>query len=73
MKFNIRQKGRKSNRKESLTNLRKSPAIMASGLSTKILPENPNEICDKLKFIVQEKKTGKNSDIINEENVAIVD
>ena len=42
---------------------------MASGISTIFLPENPNELCDRLKLLLQQKKAGKNSDIINEEIV----
>ena len=36
MNFNIKQKGRKSDRDKSLIKLLKSPAIMASGTSEKI-------------------------------------
>ena len=46
---------------------------MASGISTIFLPENPNELCDRLKFLLQEKNAGINSDLINEKIVAIVD
>ena len=34
----------------------KTPAIMASGISTLFSPENPNEHCDKLKFIIQQNQ-----------------
>ena len=36
---------------------------MASGTSTKFLPENPDEICDSLKILLPEKQAGKNSNI----------
>ena len=50
------------------------PAIMASGISkTIILSSDPNELCDRLKLLLQEKHAGNNSDIINDEIVAIVD
>ena len=41
--FNIKQKGRKSDRDRSLIKLLKSPAIEASGISTKFLPSDPDE------------------------------
>ena len=53
--------------------LLKSPAIMASGVTTIILSEYPNELCDRLKLLLQEKETGNNSDVMNKETVAIVD
>ena len=34
----------------------KSPPIMASGNSTNILPESPNELCNRLEILLQEKK-----------------
>ena len=58
---------------ELLKKLLKSPVIMASGISTKFLPENRHELCDKLKLSLQEKQAGNISDIINHEIVAIVD
>ena len=53
--------------------LLKSPAIMASGVTTIFLSENPDELCDRLRLLLQEKHAGNNSDIINDEKVAIVD
>ena len=72
MIFDINQKGRKSDRDKSLIRLLKSPAIMASGISTIFLSSNPNELCDRLKVLLQEKHAGNNSNIINE-IIAIVD
>ena len=47
---------------------------MASGVSkTIVLSSDPNELCDRLKLLLQEKHAGNNSDIINEEIVAITD
>ena len=74
MNFNIKQKGNKSERDKSIIRLLKSPAIMASGISKTIfLAENPNELCDRLRLLLQEKHAGNNSDLINEEIIAIVD
>ena len=48
--------------------------LSASGLSkTKFLSSDPNELCDRLKLLLQEKQAGNNSDIINEEIVVIID
>ena len=46
---------------------------MASGISTMFLPENPNELCDRFKILLQEKQAGNNSNIIDEEIAAIAD
>ena len=74
LKFNIKQKGNKSNRDKSIIRLLKSPAIMASGISKTIfLSSDPDELCDSLGLLLQEKHAGNNSDIINDEIVAIVD
>ena len=74
MNFNIRQKGKKSDRDKFIVKLLRSPAIMASGVSKTIfLSSDPNELCDRLKLLLQEKHAGNNSDIINEEIFAIID
>ena len=73
MNFNDGQKGRKSDRDKSPKKLLKSPVIMASGVSTIFIPSDPNELCDRWKLLLQEKQAGNNSDIINDEIVAIVD
>ena len=47
---------------------------MVSGISrTIILSSDPNELCDRLRSLLQEKHAGNNSDKINAEIVAIVD
>ena len=48
--------------------------ITASGFTeTIILSSNPDELCNRLRLLLQEKHAGNNSDIINKESVAIVD
>ena len=73
MHFDERRVGNKPTRDRTLIKLLKSPAIMASGVTTLYLSENPNELCNRLKLLLQEKQAGNNSDIINDEIVAIVD
>ena len=73
MNFNIREKGNKSDRDKSIIRLLRSPRIMASGVTTIFLSENADELCDRLKLLLQEKHAGNNSDLINDEIVAIVD
>ena len=74
MNFNIKEKGNKSDRDKSIIRLLKSPAIMASGVSKTIfLSSDANELCDRIKLLLQEKHAGNNSDIINDEIVTIVD
>ena len=74
MNYDIKSIGRPSTRHNSMIRLLDQPAIMASGISkTIILSSDPNELCDRLKLLLQEKHAGNNSDIINDEIVAIVD
>ena len=74
MKYDIKSTGRPSVRHNSMVRLLDQPAIMASGFSkTIILSSDPNELCNRLKLLLQEKQAGNNSDIINDEIVAIVD
>ena len=48
--------------------------ISAPGVSNTIFSSSdPNELCDRLKLLLQEKQTGNSFDIINENTVAIVD
>ena len=46
---------------------------MASRISTIFLPSDPNGMCEKLNVLLQEKQTGKNSNIFTDEIVAIID
>ena len=74
MNYDIKSTGRPSTRHNSMIRLLDQPAIMASGFSkTIILSSDPNELCERLKLLLQEKHAGNNSDIINDEIVAIVD
>ena len=48
--------------------------VSASGVPKTIFSSSdPNEFCDRLKLLLQEKQAGNNSDIINEKIIAIVD
>ena len=73
LKFDIRKIGRPSTRDRSVIRILNSPAIMASGISTIVLPSNPNKLCDRINLLLREKQAGNNSDLNNEEIVAIVD
>ena len=73
MKFDIKQKGRPSNRDRSHIRLLNSPAIMTSGISTIFLPFDPDELCDRLKLLLEERQAGYNSHETNEEIVVILD
>ena len=74
MNYDTKSTGRPSIRHESMIRLLDKPAIMASGISkTIILSSDPNELCDRLKLLLQEKHGGNNSNLIDEEIVAIVD
>ena len=74
--FDPKASGNKSTRDRKLTKLLNSPGLMvsASGVSKTIfLSSDPDELCDRLKLLLQEKQAGNNSDIINDEVVAIID
>ena len=73
MFFDEKTSGDKNDRNKSFIRLLQSPSIMASGISTIFLPENPNELCDRSNLLLPEKQAGNNSDIINVEIVAILD
>ena len=46
---------------------------MASGVRTTFLSEKPVELCNRLKLVLREKEAGNNSNIINDEIIAVVD
>ena len=76
MHFDMKAVSKKSTRDKTLIKLLKSPGLMvtASGVSQTIfLSSDPDELCDRLKLVLQEKHAGNNSDIIKNEIVAIVD
>ena len=74
MNFDAKAQGNKSTRDRTLIKLLKSPRILASGISkTIILSSDPNELCERLKMLLQEKYGGNNSNLVDEEIVAIVD
>ena len=76
MHFDPKASGNKTIRDRKLIKLLNSPGLMvsASGVSKTIfLSSDPNELCDRLKLVLQEKQAGNNSYIINEEIVVIID
>ena len=76
MHFDLNAPGNKSTRDRKLIKLLNSPGLMfsASGVSKTIfLSSDANELCDRLKLLLQEKQAGNNSDIINDEIIAIID
>ena len=76
MHFDQKAIGRKSIRHQTLIKLLKSLGLMssASGVSKTIfLSSDPDELCNRLKLLLQEKHAGNNSEKINHEIIAIVD
>ena len=74
MNFDQKAVDNKSTRDRTVINLLKSPAIVASGIiKTIFLSSDPDELCNRLKLLLQEKQAGNNSDIINDEIVAMID
>ena len=76
MQFDKKASVNKSIRDRKLIKLLNSPGLIvsASGVSkTTFLSSDPNELCDRLKLLLLEKHGGNNSNIINDEIVAIID
>ena len=73
MPFDIKTPGIKSTRDRTRIKILKSPAIMASGISTIFLSSDLNELCDRIKLLLQEKQAGNYSNMIDEEIIAIAD
>ena len=74
MNYDTKSTGRLSTRHTFIKKILESPAFMASGISrTKILSSDPNEIYDRLGLLLQEKHAANNSNLIDEEIVAIID
>ena len=76
MNFDMRAQGNKSIRDRKLIKILNSPGSMvcASGIpKTIFLSTDPNELCNRLKILLQEKQAGNNSDIINQEITVIID
>ena len=74
MNFDLTAQSNKSTRDRTLIKLLKTPAIMALGVSKTIfLSFDLDELCNRIKLLLQQKHAGIISDVINEEIVAIVD
>ena len=73
MNYDTKSVGRPSVRHNSIVKIFNSPDIMDSGLTTIFLWENPDELCDRLRILIQEKLAGYNSDLISDEIFAIID
>ena len=71
MNFKFMQMGRKNDRHKSLIKILKLPTIMATGILTIFLPSDPDELCDILSLLLQEKRAGNICFIVNEEIFAI--
>ena len=76
MHFDTKAQGRQSTRDKILIKLLKPPGLVISGSGvskTIFLSSDPDELCNRLKFWLQEKQAGNNSDIIIDEIVTKID
>ena len=73
MNFDTKALGNKSTRDRTLIKLLNSPGLMVSASGTIFSSSDLDELCDRLKLLLQERQADKNSDIIIQEIVAIVD
>ena len=67
MNFDPKASGKKSTRDRKLKKILNSPGLIvpASGVSKTIfLSSDPDELCNRLKLLLQERKAGNNSEII---------
>ena len=74
--FDTKAQSNKSTRDRTLIKLLKSTGLLVSACGIckrRFLPSDPNELCDRLKLLLQEKHAGITSKTIDEEIVAIVD
>ena len=70
--FDLNAQSNESTRDRTLIKLLNSPALRASGISTVFLSSDPDFLCTRLKFFLQEKEARNISDMINEEIFALV-
>ena len=76
MNFDTKAQGRKSTRDRILINLLNSVGLMVSatgGSKTIFLSSDLDKLSNRVKLMLRKKQVGNNSDIINDEIVAIVD
>ena len=73
MNFDVRSPSNKIKSDRTLEKVPKSLAVMVSGISKVFLPSDLNELCDRLKLLLQESQAGNNSELTNNENVFMVD
>ena len=76
MSFDVKATGNKPTRYRTLIRILKLPGLMVSACGiagTIFLSSDPNGLCDRLRLLLQDKEGGNNSEIFNEEIVAIVD
>ena len=67
--FDVKAQGKESNRDKTLIKIHSSPGLWVSASvvsKTIFLPSDPNDICNRLNFSLQEKQSGVNSNKINE-------
>ena len=74
MNYDTKSIGRPSVRHTSIINILNPPAILASGISNiRSLSSDPDDLCNRLRLLSQEKQAGNSSDLITHQIVAIVD
>ena len=73
MHFNTRATGKSNRHKNLIKNYYNTRAILASELKIIFLSGNPNELCERLKLLIQEKRADNDSGMTNQEMVAIID
>ena len=76
MNFDVKATGNKSTRERTLIKTLQSPGLRvpASGVSkTLVLSSDLDELCDRIKLLLEERQAGNNSDLIKDEIIAIAD
>ena len=73
MNSDSKAQSNKTTRYRTLIKLPKLSAIMASGVTEEFLSENPDELCNRINLLSQERHAGNDSNIFNNEIFALVD
>ena len=73
MNFNIRATGESNRDRNLVKNSYFKKGILASGLRTVFLSEKLDGLCDRIEMLLQGKRAGNNSNVIEEEIVVGID
>ena len=74
--FDVKVPGNRNKRDRTLIKSLQSPSLMISASrvsKTKFLSSDPNELCDRVELLLQEKQAGNKTETFTDEIIALVD